>query len=185
VDSEATTITPLVVSAPVQEMMADFNNQHATIPYGIKVTYTAASPNGAGSDFLYLEDSTTLRASIRSNGGLSNYSANNVNLSDERLKKNIAPVGSMWDSIKGIQVVDYCYKDQCDDTPNLGAIAQQVEGVAPRFVSNDGFGKAPEGEEPYKSLYETDMKYGMLKALQEAMERIEALEAEIAALKSA
>ena len=116
-------------------------------------------------------------------GGLANYQANNVNLSDARLKTDITPVASYWDKIKSVEIVSFKYKDQTDDVANIGVIAQQVESVAPEFVSNDGFGEAPEGEAPYKTIYTTDMYHAAIKALQEAMSRIETLEAKIAALE--
>jgi hypothetical protein len=126
-----------------------------------------------------------LMAYFAANGGLQNYSANNVNLSDERVKTDILPVGSYWDKVKALQVVTYKYRHQSDGEDNLGVIAQQVESVAPEFVSNNGFGETPADGVPLKSIYETDLHYATLKALQEAMTRIETLEAEVAALKGA
>jgi hypothetical protein len=156
----------------------------ASVPIGISLKYTAASPNGTGSSFLYCSDSTATRADIRSNGGIANYQANDVNLSDARLKTDITPVSSYWDKIKSLEIVSFKYKDQTDDIANIGVIAQQVESVAPEFVSNDGFGKDQEGEAPYKTIYTTDMYHAAIKALQEAMARIETLEAKIAALEA-
>jgi len=155
----------------------------ASVPIGITLKYTAASPNGAASAFLYCSDSTAVRAYIRSDGGLANYQANDANLSDERLKIDITPVASYWDKIKSLEIVSFKYKDQTDDIANIGVIAQQVEAVAPEFVSNDGFGEAPEGEAPYKTIYTTDMYHAAIKALQEAMTRIEILEAKVAQLE--
>jgi hypothetical protein len=152
---------------------------------GMEIVYTANTPNNTGNPFLYAIDASALRLDVRSNGGIANYSANNVNLSDERVKTDIAPLGSYWDKIKALQVVTYKYLDQTHDDNNIGVIAQQVESVAPELVSNDGFGETPEDGVPLKSIYETDMHYATLKALQEAMTRIETLEAEVAALKGA
>ena len=64
-------------------------------------------------------------------------------------------------------------------------IAQQVEQVAPEFVDPDGFGETPEDGVPLKTIYNKDLTFAAIKALQEAMARIEKLEAEIAALKGA
>jgi len=152
--------------------------------YGVYINLTA-DPNSTDSFFLRCYGDANQRASIRSNGGLANYQANDVNLSDARLKTDIAPVASYWDKIKSLEIVSFRYKDQTDDIANIGVIAQQVESVAPEFVSNDGFGEATEGEVPYKTIYTTDMYHAAIKALQEAMARIETLEAEVAALKGA
>jgi len=154
-------------------------------PYGIDMSYTAAAPNGTGNNFLYCADSAALRASIRSNGGLANYQSNNVDLSDERTKKDITPAPSYWDKIGALEIVTYKYNDQTHDDVNVGVIAQQVESVEPVWVDQDGFGETPEGEEPLKTVYTKDITFAAIKALQEAMTRIEALEAEVAALKGA
>jgi hypothetical protein len=165
---------------------ARIRHTNSTLPYGVIIEYNNASPNGTGSEFIYCADSgPTLRMSVRSNGGIANYQANDVNLSDERLKTDIVPVASYWNKIRSLEIVSFKYKDQTDDVANIGVIAQQVESVAPEFVSNDGFGKDQEGEAPYKTIYTTDMYHAAIKALQEAMARIETLEAEVAALKGA
>jgi hypothetical protein len=134
---------------------------------------------------LYCNDSTALRASIRSNGGLANYQSNNVDLSDARTKTDINPLGSYWSKIAGLEIVTYKYKDQTHDDLNIGVIAQQVEQVAPEFVDSDGFGDTPEDGVPLKTIYNKDLTFAAIKALQEAMARIETLEAEVAALKGA
>jgi hypothetical protein len=155
------------------------------MPYGILIKYTSASPVNTGSDFLYCEDSTPqLRASIRSNGGLANYSANNVNLaSDERLKKDIAPLASTWGKVKDIEVVNFRYKDCNEGDPALyGVIAQQVQPIVPELVVVTR--EATETEPEYYGIREQPMYWLAIKALQEAMTRIESLEAKVAALES-
>ena len=154
-------------------------------PYGPYINFSAATPNNATNYFMYFTDPTATRAILRSNGGFANYQANDANLSDERVKTDIAPLGSMWDKFKALEIVTFKYKDQSHDDDNIGVIAQQVEAVAPEFVDNDGFGETPEGEEPLKAIYTADLYHAAIKALQEAMARIETLEAEVAALKGA
>jgi hypothetical protein len=151
---------------------------------GIQVNYSGASPNGTSAAFLYCNDSTTLRASIRSNGGLANYQANNVDLSDARTKKEINPIASMWDKIGALEIVTYKYNDQTHDDVNVGVIAQQVEAVDPVWVDSDGFGETPEDGVPLKTVYTKDIYFAAIKALQEAMARIEQLETKVAALES-
>jgi uncharacterized protein YaiE (UPF0345 family) len=160
-------------------------NSATSNPYGPTFYFSGASPNDATRYFLNCADSTAARAVIRSNGGFANYQANDVNLSDERVKTDIAPLGSMWDKFKALEIVTFKYKDQTHDDNNIGVIAQQVEAVAPEFVDNEGFGETPEGEEPLKAIYTADLYHAAIKALQEAMDRIETLETEVAALKGA
>jgi hypothetical protein len=160
-------------------------NTNASSPYGIYIDYSAADPNGTTNEFLLCYGQSNLRAEIRSNGGLANYQANNVDLSDARTKKDITPAASMWNKIGALEIVTYKYNDQTHDDVNVGVIAQQVESVEPVWVDNDGFGKTPEGEEPLKTVYTKDIYFAAIKALQEAMARIEKLEAEVTALKGA
>jgi hypothetical protein len=66
-----------------------FRHSHASNTRGVIVNYSAASPNGTGNNFFEGSDSTTTRFAVYSNGGIANYSANNVNLSDVRTKTDI------------------------------------------------------------------------------------------------
>ena len=157
-------------------------------PSGLQIRYSGQDPNNTGSHFLECYGTSgglQLRASLRSNGGLANFQSNNVDLSDERTKTDITPAPSYWGKIGALEIVTYKYKDQIHDDINVGVIAQQVETVEPVWVDNDGFGETPEGEEPLKTVYTKDVTFAAIKALQEAMARIEVLEAEVAALKGA
>ena len=80
-------------------------------------------------------------------------------------------------------VYQFKYKDQTHDDFNIGVIAQQVEEVAPEFVDVDGWGKIPEDGIPLKSIYTADLYHTAIKVLQEAMAKIETLEAENDTLK--
>jgi len=173
-------------------LSADANNKWAAVvrnttsstPFGLAVNYSAAAPNNTSSNFVYCYDSGALRASIRANGGLANYQANNVDLSDARTKKDIIPAASMWGKVSALEIVTYKYNDQTHDDVNLGVIAQQVETVEPVWVDADGFGDTPEDGVPLKTVYTKDITFAAIKALQEAMARIEQLEAKFAALES-
>lgn len=149
-------------------------HEHASLPNGINVDFTAASPNNATQWFLFCQDSTATRAVIRSNGGLANYQANDANLSDERLKKDVTPLNSYWDKWKNLEFVTFKYKDQNAGTrANVGLIAQQVESVTPELVNTEGF--TPDDD--YMSIYTTDMYHAMGKVVQELQQRVEQLEA--------
>ena len=152
--------------------------------YGIRIDLIG-DPNGTGNEFWLCRGNVTTRATMRSNGGLANYQSNNVDLSDARTKNSITPAASMWDKIGALEIVTYKYNDQTHDDVNVGVIAQQVESVEPVWVDADGFGETPEGEEPLKTVYTKDITFAAIKALQEAMARIEKLEAEVSALKGA
>ena len=156
-------------------------------PFGVQVRFSGQDPNNTSSFFYSAygnPGSLTPRFIVRSNGGIANYQANDANLSDERVKRDISPLSSMWDKFKALEIVSFKYKDQTHTNDNIGVIAQQVESVAPEFVSNDGFGETPEGEEPLKTIYTADLYHAAIKALQEAMTRIETLEAKVQQLEN-
>ena len=154
---------------------------------GADVFFANAAPNNTGSSFYSAADNTgtrTLRFEVRSNGGIANYSANNVSLSDIRTKKDIVPLGSYWNKFKAIEIVKFKYKDQTHDDYNIGVISQQVESVAPEFVDIDGFGTTPEDGIPLKSIYTADLYHATIKVLQEAMVKIEELSAKVTLLEN-
>ena len=155
---------------------------HST-PYGYYIGYST-SPNNTGSEFLVCTDATTTRASIRSNGGLANFSANNANLSDRNAKKDISPAADTWNCLKKWEIVNYRYKDQPADADlNLGVIAQQVAESCPEVITV--FEEAKDDQPEKLGVKEQQMYWMAIKALQEAQVRIETLEAEVAALKGA
>jgi len=140
---------------------------------------SAQTLNNTGSS-AYYEDSTALRWKFFKNGGLSNFQANNTNLSDIRVKTDIKPLTSYWNKIKALELVTFKYKDQTHSDDNIGLIAQQVESVAPELIDVDGFGETPADGVPLKTIYSTDLYHAAIKALQEAMTRIEVLESKLA-----
>jgi Chaperone of endosialidase len=165
-------------------------NTASSNPYGPYISFPNASPNDTTRYFFACGDSTTDRFIARSNGGLANFQANDVNLSDERTKKDIIPLESYWDKFKAIEIVKFKYKDQTHDDFNIGVIAQQVEKIAPEFVDVDGWDKPKLDEDgneivsneiPLKSIYTSDLHHATIKVLQEAMARIEEQQAQIEA----
>jgi hypothetical protein len=110
-------------------------------------------------------------------------------ISDVKLKENIVDSNSQWDDIKALTVRKYSMKSDNLDAPNmLGVIAQEVEaagmtGLVRETIDRDGEGNLLETSTKqvnYSILY---MK--AVKALQEAMDRIETLEAKVTALENA
>jgi hypothetical protein len=143
-------------------------------PYGMNITFNTASPNGTVNNFLYFADSSALRFRVPSNGGVYNYSGNNINLaSDIRLKKDITLLSSEWDKLKQIEVVNFKYKDSKDETALYGAIAQQIQNIYPELVVVTR--EATDIEPEYYGLREQPFQWLTTKVLQEAMTKIEEL----------
>ena len=138
-------------------------------PYGPWIFLSGAAPNNATNYFLAGTDSSVTRFYLYSNGGLANYQANNSNLSDRREKTNFAPAGSYLEKICAIPVQTFNYIDQNmeeDGGLTLGVVAQDVQAVAPELVTESDWGTK---EEPKMrlSIYQTDLQYALMKALQE------------------
>jgi hypothetical protein len=154
-------------------------------PFGILVEYSTNANGSSNFPFYFNVQNVGKRIAFRSDGGLENYQSNDVNLSDIRVKKDIALLDSYWDKFKALEVVTFKYKDQTHNDDNIGFIAQQVEAVAPEFISNEGWqqDEFDNEEEPLKAIYTADMYNAAIKVLQEAMIKIETLEAENATIK--
>lgn len=151
---------------------------------GALIQFTGYSPNDAVSYFYYGTDNVTVRFAVASNGGIFNYQANNSNLSDARLKKNVHLSDNYLDKICAIPVKTFLYNDQTDNELNLGVIAQDVEAVAPELVDKDGWVvKAPDGSN-YLSIYQTDLQYALMKCIQELKAENDALKARVEALEN-
>jgi hypothetical protein len=115
--------------------------------------------------------------------------------SDYRIKKDVVPLASMWDQVKRLRPVSYT---QAEFTPPV-QLAANKEAVAPMFPADDierwGFiahevqeellptaaNGVKDAEDEVQSLNLAPVVAVLTKALQEAMTRIEALEARVPA----
>jgi len=166
----------------------DATNATATSNYGINIKYTQAAPNNASNEFYAGRDSTNTRFLVASNGGISNYSANNVNLSDRREKTNFALAKSYLDVICAIPVQTFNYIDQNmedDGGLTLGVVAQDVQAGAPELVMESNWAGKDEEPKMRLSIYQTDLQYALMKCIQEQQALITTLTARITALESA
>jgi hypothetical protein len=119
---------------------------------------------------------------VQSNGGIANYSANNVNLSDRREKTNFVPAGSYLDKICAIPVQTFNYIDQNleeDAGLTLGVVAQDVQAVAPELVMESNWAAKDEEPKMRLSIYQTDLQYALMKCIQEQQAIIESLKARL------
>jgi hypothetical protein len=151
----------------------------ASAQYGLRIELTG-DPNTTSPEMLYCSGASTLRMSVRSNGGIANYSANNVNLSDRREKTNFAPATSYLDKICAIPVQTFNYIDQNMETDGgltLGVVAQDVQAVAPELVMESNWASKDEEPKMRLSIYQTDLQYALMKALQELKAEFDAYKA--------
>ena len=167
-------------------------NQTSANPYGVSIQFTNEANNDGNQYFLVCTDSSASRLIIYNNGNVVNTNNSYGAISDEKLKEQITDTSSQWEDIKALKIRKYKMKEEVsakgdsDDLWRLGVVAQELEtakmnGLVEETVDRD---------EKMKDLGTTtkSVKYSVLymkavKALQEAMTRIEALEADVKALK--
>jgi hypothetical protein len=143
---------------------------------------TMATTSSGGSAYFYYaydQNSAGAKFFVGQNGGISNYQANNTNLSDRREKTNFAPAKSYLETICAIPVQTFNYTDQNmeDDAGlTLGVVAQDVQAVAPELVVESNWG-TEEDPKMRLSIYQTDLQYALMKALQELKAEFDAYKA--------
>jgi hypothetical protein len=169
-----------LVGSSAGDYAAIIRNTGAATAFGLLVDYTNAAPNNTTQEFAVFRDSgPTVRAAIRSNGGIANYQANDTNLSDRREKTNFAPAKSYLETICAIPVQTFNYIDQnMEDDPGstLGVVAQDVQAVAPELVMESNWG-SKDDPKMRLSIYQTDLQYALMKALQELKAEFDAYKA--------
>jgi len=116
---------------------------------------------------------------IESDGDLFNTNGTYGTISDIRVKQNITVANSQWEDIKGIDFVNYELIKHPGKTL-LGVKAQQVETIAPGLIKNTIHSQEINGEtiENIKQVKQSVLFMKATIALQEALNRIETLEAE-------
>jgi len=108
--------------------------------------------------------------------------------SDLKLKENIVDANSQWADIKAVQLKNYSMKeDSLSEANQLGVIAQDLEASGMQKLIEEMDDKDVDGN--FLGTTTKHVKYSILHlkalgALQEAMERIETLEARLTALEN-
>jgi len=170
-----------VATCHVLEQITDFNwtfglHCNQTNKVGMTVYYTDTTNNL--DCFRFMVASST-KFVVSGNGDVSNANNSYGSVSDVALKENIVDAKSQWNDIKNIKVRNFNFKESTGNHEKtmIGVVAQEVETVSPKLVhtNDDGF-----KEVSYSVLY---MK--AIKALQEAIAKIEVLETKVAALEAA
>jgi len=139
---------------------------------------------GSGSLLFGIFNNGAQKVRIEGNGDLQNVNNAYGAISDERLKENIADASSQWDDIKAVRVRKFSLiEDGLDSANMIGVIAQELEasgmGNLVKTTNN------PDTEEEYKAVKYSILYMKAIKALQEAITKIETLEAKVTALENA
>jgi hypothetical protein len=161
-------------------------NSHASTPYGVHAYFNNSDPDTGNYPFFLGQDQTTTRFRVQSNGNVENHDNSYGSISDIKLKENIVDAGSQWEDIKAIKVRNFNFKASKSKKKLLGVVAQELETTSPGLVV-----ETPDEDLDHNDLGTTtkSVRYSILymkaiKALQEAMAKIETLETKVAALEA-
>jgi hypothetical protein len=126
-------------------------------------------------------DNGTSSFLVYTNGNVVNTNNSYGAISDAKLKENIVDASSQWDDLKALQVRKYNFKEVQTHT-QIGLVAQEAELVSPGLVSESPDRDADGNDlgTVTKSVNYSVLYMKAVKALQEAMERIETLEGMVA-----
>ena len=146
---------------------------------------------GSGAAYaLAAYDGSSFRFRVRGDGVIFASNTTIQSISDVRLKENIVDANSQWDDIKALRFRNFNWKSDSglgDGKTYLGLIAQEVEPISPNLIDIDAQTKediengVPDPE--HKSVKYSIVWMKAVKALQEAQDRIEQLEAKVASLE--
>ena len=188
------------------DIVAEFNNTDNASgsggPYGIAVRFPNANRDSHVEYFYYATDSTGLKFAVYSDGDVVNHDNSYGSSSDSRIKQGIRDANSQWDDIKALKVRNYKKNDdvaQYGDKAweQIGVIAQELEASGmDKLVKNEVLwdkddkevksGEATEGDiKRHKAVKYSVLYMKAIKALQEAMAKIETLETKVKALEEA
>jgi hypothetical protein len=169
-------------------MSALTNSASSGAVFGLNLYFSGQAPNNTTSAFLAGADTGAERFRIFSNGNIVNVNNSYGASSDVKLKENIVDAESQWDDIKALTVRKYSMKADELDAPNmLGVIAQEVETAGMGglvFESPDIDSDHNDLGTVTKAVNYSILYMKAVKALQEAMTRIETLETKVTALET-
>ena len=167
------------------ERMRIANNGAITVSNAADNIFASSNVSPGTSNFFFLGfTSGSSRVVIWNNGNVVNANNSYGAISDVKLKENIVDANSQWDDLKALQVRNYNFKEGQTHT-QIGLVAQEAELVSPGLVSESPDRDADGNDlgTVTKSVNYSVLYMKAVKALQEAMERIETLEAKVAALE--
>jgi len=168
-----------------RDVINDGNNGAGEILTGGGAIILHNHTSAAGSSLFQVKTGSTktLRMQIKCDGDLENNNNSYAGISDIKLKENIIDVNSQWDDIKSLQVRNYNFKSETgyQDHKQIGLIAQEVEKICPGLV---GETVDEQTDETTKSVKYSILYMKAVKALQEAMQRIESLEQRLDTLEN-
>ena len=164
------------------------NKQNSSGAEAYRSVLRSNANNTSSYHFIATIEGTGDRFYLYGNGNVANSNNSYGGISDIKLKENITDASSQWDDIKAVQVKKYSWiADDLDVADQIGVIAQDLEASGMSGLVSNTDDKDEDGE--FTGTVTKSVKYSVLymkaiKALQESMDRIETLEAKVAALEA-
>jgi hypothetical protein len=160
---------------------AYWNLNNSTTCEGVRMLYGQIF-NNTSHFFIHCSEGGNDRFQVRSNGGIGNFQANNVNFSDERIKTNIENyTDNILSLVTQLEIKKFKYYDSPSSALHIGLIAQQVQEHMPFLITNLGNNQLDKNGDTIDPLMikTHDLTHIMLKAIQEQNALITVLQARI------
>jgi hypothetical protein len=129
----------------------------------------------------YNQGASASKFLVADSGNVTNTNGSYGTISDVKMKTDIVDAGSQWADIKAIRFRKYKMIDDTDQRVQLGVVAQEIEQTSAGLVEEhkDTDVDGNDLGTTTKSVKTSILFMKAAKALQEAMERIEQLEARL------
>jgi hypothetical protein len=181
-------------SSPTERMRITNAGEFRMFSGNLSYTLVLGNATTAGTSYIFLEGRHTATDNsggtgtrsflVTTNGNVTNTNGSYGTISDVKLKENIVNAGSQWNDFKAIQIRNWNFKAETGHETHrqIGPIAQELETVCPGLVfeTPDRDEDGNETGEVTKGVNQSVLYMKAVKALQEAMERIETLEGMVA-----
>lgn len=138
---------------------------------------TRANNTNTQSNVRFYTNGGSIVGSITTTTSATSYNTS----SDYRLKEDWQPMLSSWDRVKDLKPVNFAWK--VDGSRVDGFLAHELAEVVPEAVTGEKDAVDDEGNPVYQGIDQSKLVPLLTAALQEALARIETLEADVAALK--
>jgi len=176
----------LCVENSANENVGFILNSNASMTQNTLLVATARNTtDGTYNHFQCAINGVAAKLIVYDGGQVVNATNSYGQISDQRLKENIADASSQWDDIKALQVRNFNFIG--DDLTQIGVVAQEVEAAGMNGLIQEAawYNAASNPDSEVRKTVKYSVLYmKAVKALQEAMTRIETLEAKVAALEA-
>ena len=166
-------------TAPAAKL--DIVNTSSTSSSGLlKLKSTTVFSSAQGHMIDFIRSNNTIRGFI----GMNQYGVTYSTSSDYRLKRNIVPIADSIDRIKKLKPSRFNWDDGPDDYVVDGFIAHEVADVIPEAITGEKDDVDKDNAPIYQSIDQSKIVPLLTAALQQAIDKIEALESRINKLEN-